>query len=132
MRNSAVCILLGTAIVLTGCGAVKLEQGSLSSKLIITTTSLPQGSVGTAYSAAIAATGGTQPYRFGASNLPGGLTIDSSTGAISGTPVAGAMGTMAVAITVTDTTQPATQTATATLNLTVNAAQAQLTVTTTS
>lgn len=132
MRNSAVCILFGTVIALTGCGTAKLEQSSASRQLIITTASLPVGSVGTAYSGAITATGGTAPYRFGASNLPGGLTIDSSTGAISGTPVAGAAGTTAVAITVTDTTQPTVQTATATLNLTVNAAQAQLTVTTTS
>src|SRR5581483_9378291 len=132
MRNSAVCFLLGTAIALTGCGAAKLQQGNSSSKLTITTTSLPAGSVGAAYSASISVTGGATPYRFGASNLPGGLTISSSTGAISGTPVAGAAGTTAVAITVTDATQPTAQTATATLNLTVSAAQAQLTITTTS
>src|SRR5919202_1031780 len=45
------------------------------------------GTVGTAYSSAITATGGTPPYiLFGASALPAGLTLNSATGAITGTP----------------------------------------------
>jgi len=46
------------------------------------------GTVGTAYSSSLVATGGTKPYTFSitAGPLPGGLTLNSSTGLISGTP----------------------------------------------
>jgi hypothetical protein len=130
MRNSAVCFLLGAAFALAGCGSAKLQQGSSSSKLAITTTSLPAGSAGAAYNAAVSASGGATPYTFAASNLPGGLSINSATGAITGTPTQNAQGTSAVTITVTDSTQPSAQTATATLNVAISAAQ--LTITTTS
>ncbi|HLY59840.1 MAG TPA: Ig domain-containing protein [Terriglobia bacterium] len=57
--------------------------------LAISTTSVPAGTTGTAYSATLAATGGTSPYSWTLSSgtLPTGLTL-SSTGAISGTPTA--------------------------------------------
>jgi Putative Ig domain len=54
----------------------------------ITTTSLPGGPVGVAYDATLAATGGSPPYTWSrtSGSLPAGLTLNSSTGAISGTP----------------------------------------------
>src|SRR5271157_245600 len=54
--------------------------------LTITTTSLPAGTVGVAYSQTLAASGGAPPYtwRLGSGSLPGGLTFTS--GSISGTP----------------------------------------------
>jgi len=56
--------------------------------LLITTTSLPNGQVGIAYNAALSATGGTAPYRwsFTSGTLPTGLSLNASTGAITGTP----------------------------------------------
>jgi len=132
MRNSGTCVLLGIVIALSGCGSSKILQTGQSTKLSITTASLPAATVSVAYTASINATGGATPYHYGASDLPGGLTIDSATGVVSGTPSQGAAGTTSVAITVTDSTQPTAQTVTATLNLTVNAAQAPLTITTTS
>jgi hypothetical protein len=93
-----------------------------AAKLTITTTSLPSGTVGTAYSGAISATGGTTPYTYGASNLPGGLSIDGATGAISGTPGTSSAGTATVAVTVTDSSMPTAQTATANLGLTIDPA----------
>lgn len=53
----------------------------------ISTQSVAAGTVGTAYSVSLAATGGTSPYAWtlSAGSLPGGLTL-SSTGVISGTP----------------------------------------------
>ncbi|MBI5399600.1 hypothetical protein HZB07_03175, partial [Candidatus Saganbacteria bacterium] len=53
----------------------------------ITTSSLPSGTVGIAYSQALAATGGTTPYTWSisAGTLPAGLTL-SSAGVISGSP----------------------------------------------
>nr|WP_256483868.1 putative Ig domain-containing protein [Aliihoeflea sp. 40Bstr573] len=49
---------------------------------------LPAGTVGTAYSQTAVASGGTAPYSYAvtAGTLPVGLTLDGTTGAISGTP----------------------------------------------
>lgn len=55
----------------------------------ITTTSLPGGVVGTSYSATLKASGGTGSLSWGlasGSSLPAGLSLDPSTGGISGTP----------------------------------------------
>ncbi|MFJ3584145.1 putative Ig domain-containing protein [Streptomyces sp. NPDC090127] len=43
-------------------------------------------SVGRAFGLALTATGGTTPYTFGAVNLPAGLSLNASTGVVSGTP----------------------------------------------
>jgi|GEM_PF-4497920 len=56
--------------------------------VVITTNSLPDGSTGTAYSASLQASGGSSPYTWAiiAGSLPPGLTLNPSSGAISGTP----------------------------------------------
>jgi large repetitive protein len=59
-----------------------------SSSLSVTTTSLPNGNVGTAYSAMLAASGGSSPYSWSETSgglLPPGLAM-SSGGVFSGTP----------------------------------------------
>ncbi|MGA2050967.1 MAG: Ig domain-containing protein, partial [Terracidiphilus sp.] len=96
----------------------------LPNPLAITTTSLPEATVGSTYSASIAASGGIPPYTYSASGLPSDLSIGSSTGAITGTPAATSVGTASVGITVTDSTKPTPESANASLNLTVNAATA--------
>jgi hypothetical protein len=91
-----------------------------STALTITTSSLPSGTQGTAYSNAVAATGGTTPYTWSISPasapLPAGLTISPTTGLISGTPTA--TGTTNFTVTVTDGGTPA-QTKSVTLSLVV-------------
>lgn len=70
-----------------GSASVSVSPAGTNS-LSITTTSLPQGTTGTAYSATLAATGGKTPYQWSMSSgsLPPGLQLNTSTGIISGTP----------------------------------------------
>ena len=66
-------------------------------------TTLAGGTLGAPYSAAITpASGGTSPYAYAvtAGALPGGLTLNTATGAITGTP--SALGTFNFSITATD------------------------------
>jgi len=67
----------------------------------ITTTTLPGGTVGAAYSQTLAATSGTQPYSWSldSGSLPAGLAMNAS-GTISGTPTSG--GTSSFVVRVTD------------------------------
>ena len=65
--------------------------------LAITTASAPNGTVGTAYTASFAATGGTAPLTFSGSGLPAGLSM-SAAGIISGTPTAAGPATMVVTV----------------------------------
>jgi hypothetical protein len=84
----------------------------------IGTISLPNGTVGTAYSAAILADNGTSPYSFSLTSgaLPAGLTL-AGNGVVLGTPTASGTATFAVKV-----TDAVGETASATLSLTVNAA----------
>jgi hypothetical protein len=71
--------------------------------IVVAPPSLPNGVVNVAYSQTITASGGTGSYTFSVSGgtLPGGLTLNSSTGALSGTP--NAAGTSNFTINATDT-----------------------------
>jgi hypothetical protein len=109
---------------------VALTLTIASSTLTITTTSLPNGQVGVAYSTTLIATGGTKPYTWSLTSgtLPAGLSLNTATGAITGTPTAAVSGA-ALAFQVSDSSNPA-QNATVTLTLTI--ASSTLTITTTS
>ena len=54
--------------------------------LSVTTASLPAGTQGSSYSALLQAMGGVAPYSWSATGLPAGLSLNSGTGQIAGTP----------------------------------------------
>jgi Putative Ig domain len=83
-----------------GTGACASAGGTTA--LTVSPTTLPNGTVGTAYSQTITATGGTSPYTFAVSGgtLPAGLTLTSG-GVLSGTPTIAA--TSSFTIKATDT-----------------------------
>jgi uncharacterized protein YhjY with autotransporter beta-barrel domain len=70
----------------TGTRAYTLNVGG--NVLTVNPSSLPAGTQGTAYNQTVSATGGTGPYTFSVASgsLPAGLTLNTSTGAITGTP----------------------------------------------
>ncbi len=74
-------------MVLSGCSS---GGGGTSSPAAvrISTSSLPNGQVGTAYSATLVATGGAAPYLWSLTSgtLPAGLSLTAASGAIVGTP----------------------------------------------
>jgi len=112
----------------------RTDQRNLSITIIpalsITTTTLPGGVVGSAYTTTtLAATGGTLPYAWSlqSGTLPGGLSL-SSAGVISGTPSGAGAATFTVRV--TDSGSPPTsQTTTQDLSITINASLAVTTAT---
>ena len=87
--------------------------------LTITTAQLPRGSVDSTYSQQIGASGGQTPYSWSreSGNLPEGLTLNQSTGFISGTPERA--GTSSFVIKLTDATGASV---TSTLSIIINPA----------
>jgi hypothetical protein len=86
--------------------------------LTITTTTLPNGKVGTPYSQTLVASGGTPPYTWSVSPaLPTPFQLSSSTGTITGTPTATA--TITRTYTVRDSTLPTNRTASRSLTIRV-------------
>jgi hypothetical protein len=74
-----------------------------ASALTITTQSpLPNGTAGQPYTQTLAASGGVPPYTWTATGLPAGLTLNTSTGVISGTLQAA--GSFPIPVRVTDVT----------------------------
>jgi Putative Ig domain len=98
--------------------SLNLTVAPTGTSIQVTTTSLAGGQVGSAYSVAVAASGGTTPYiwSLSAGALPNGLTL-SDAGQISGTPTAA--GPSSFTIKVTDSSA---QSATANLSLAITVA----------
>lgn len=119
MKSLVFAVLVSVA--LAGCGVEWFPDNPApttttnTSGLAVATTSLPNATVGTAYSQTLAATGGTTPYTWTTTSgsLPAGLTL-STAGVISGTPTTAVTATFTVQV--KDSASPA---ATATQALTL-------------
>ena len=100
-------------------------DAATSSSPSVATSSLPNATVSTAYSQTLTAAGGVPPYtswQVASGSLPAGLTLNPSTGVISGTPTSS--GTSTFTVTVTDSAATPVVSAAASLTLTVDAAPA--------
>lgn len=90
---------------LPGCGTATAVYSAPASctvcSLSITTSSLPAGQVGTAYSQTLTISGATAPATFSVSvgSLPAGLSLNASTGVITGTPTSATTGSFTVVVT---------------------------------
>ncbi|MDP3091063.1 MAG: putative Ig domain-containing protein [Nitrospira sp.] len=107
----------------TASAVLQLVVGAAPPTLIITTpgtSSLPSGSVGSAYNTSLIATGGTgaQTWSITSGTLPNGLTLTPSTGAITGTPQLGSNGISSITVRVQDSGSPQ-QSAQKTLSITI-------------
>ena len=127
--DDSVSIFLGD-----GTGKFAAPTGSpfvLARHLIVTSTSLPDGVLNAAYTAALQSIGGTGAVTWSLTTgaLPAGLTLNPSTGTIAGTPTAA--GTSAVTITATDSANPPNSVAIP-LSITINAAAPPLAISTAS
>ena len=96
---------------------------AVGAALTITTNSpLPNAKVGNSYNTTLQRSGGVSPFTWSVATpgLPTGLTLNVSTGTISGTPAAGTAGTYTRTFTVQDSSTPTPQTASKPLSFTIN------------
>ena len=116
----------GTALSVNFSGAdngigfdnITIGSQTPNAGVIVNTASLPAGQIGVAYNATVMATGGVPPYHWSAKGLPQGLSIDPSSGNITGTPQQA--GTFSVVVSATDSdVTAAPQTGTNTYQLTI-------------
>jgi cell wall-associated NlpC family hydrolase len=97
-------------------GGVSYSGSVTPPSFTVTTSSLPNATIGAAYSAPLTASGGTTPYRWKVTGLPRGLRVDKTSGVIAGTvkntKQAPSPGPYTVTVTVTDSSSPKQKAAT--------------------
>jgi probable HAF family extracellular repeat protein len=133
-------VTLTLAVAINGNGSILAygtdnttgqQMGYLLTPVLTIACPAATAQVGFPYSSALTAAGGIPPYTFSnTGNLPVGLTLNSSTGAITGTP--GTAGPFSFTGKVVDSSTLASGTVTANCTLTVSAGRLQLSVTPTS
>jgi hypothetical protein len=93
---------------------------AVSAALAITTNNLPDATVGKAYNQTLKRSGGVAPFTWSVTPaLPNNLSLNASTGQITGTPAAGTDGDRNFTFTVRDSSTPTKQTDSKSLELQV-------------
>lgn len=112
----------------TDVGAFELSP-TQSTVVTVTSSALPAAAVGVSYARALAATGGTPPYRWSllGGTLPAGLQFDATTGLVKGTPTTSTSSSLTVQV--TDSASPSTK-ASRTIGLRVDPAPVLISTTT--
>lgn len=124
LKGMSSCLFV---VAMTSCSGVsrnKTNVAPINSPLLITSTSLPAGDVGAAYSSVLSASGGTLPYNWVVSsgNLPQGLSL-ASNGIISGTPTT--IGQYSFTAKLTDSSSPA-QSKTSSVSISISSGSSTL------
>jgi Putative Ig domain len=135
LKYTFALLLITSTAALNGCAGVvgapasDSGSGSASGSLVISTSSLTSGAVGAGYTAALQGSGGTQPYSWSLSSgsLPTGLSLNASSGVISGTPTTSGTSTFTAKVTDANNNE-----ATEPLGIAIAAASQPLTITTSS
>lgn len=106
IRNFGICLrsfiilaMIASVLSVGGCAFTSAGSG-VPTQLAIATLSLPQGQLASGYQASLTASGGKHPYTWSVTSgtLPSGLSLTSSTGAISGTPKQAGTSTFTIAV----------------------------------
>jgi Putative Ig domain len=111
LEYAGLIALASSMLCFNGCSAApapgnnsNTRAGNSTNSSVAISATLPAGTVGSAYSGSLAATGGTAPYVFSMASgqLPQGVQLADNTGAVSATPTAS--GSFSFAVSVTDAT----------------------------
>lgn len=107
LRIATVAVAGALLACLSACGGGGGGGAIVPVVFNITTTTLADGVVGTAYSQTMAVTGGfgAKTFSISAGALPAGLSLNAATGAITGVPTA-PIGAASFTVTVEDTSTP--------------------------
>jgi hypothetical protein len=126
-RNKSLILLAAVfmlaALLITGCGQ-STTTTTAAAALSLTSTALPNASMGISYSQTMQASGGSSPYTWSITDgsLPGGFSLSSRTGSISGMPMN--PGVYKITVQVSDSKGSV---ASRPLSITINAASVPLT-----
>jgi hypothetical protein len=108
-KRAAFAASLSGIAALTACGGgpkaanvAPTTPGGTSTANLSVASNLPAGTQGAAYNGSITASGGTAPYNYAVTSgqMPGGVSLDNSTGNVAGTPTAS--GNFSFGVSVTD------------------------------
>jgi hypothetical protein len=105
-RLSVLIILLAAALLTTSCGLLTQPAGAEGTNNLKLPATIPAGTVDQSYNTVLAVGGGSSPYHFSVSSgaLPPGVSLNSTTGTLSGTPTT--PGTYSFEVMVTDSPLP--------------------------
>ena len=105
-RLSVLIVVLAAALLTTSCGLLNQSAGAQGTNNLKLPATIPAGTVDQSYNAVLAVGGGSSPYHFSVSSgtLPPGVSLNPTTGTLSGTPTT--TGTYSFEVMVTDSPLP--------------------------